>query len=208
MKRKTLILVAIIFLTFTIIATAAINGEYRGFPIVNVRVNGLNFDMKIPAINFYGKTMLPVRDIGEALNAAIAWDGDTWTVDLVKPEIEMLFIEQLITDEDGKDTLVNPFKATYVGNKSFQLYLLMNKLTIGTHTYRVVIADPNGEIIKKSDEYNLQVDEKNIVGFYQTISYDDIPLDKTGDYYFRFQLKIKDSFRTVHEKSLTVLEEQ
>ncbi|SCX76047.1 stalk domain-containing protein [Alkaliphilus peptidifermentans] len=209
MKKKAILIVLVIFIGFTIVAAATtINGEYRGFPIVIVRVNGEVLKTEVPAINFFGKTMLPVRDIGETFDAAIAWDGQTWTVDLVKPEVEMLFIDQLTTNEAGDSVLVNPFKASHSGEKSFQLYLQMDKLPKGRHTYRIVVIDPKGDTIKRSEEFNLAVNEDNKVGFYQTIDYEDFELKHEGEYSFQFQLKIRNEFKTVYEKALMVIEGQ
>lgn len=56
--------------------------DFQGFPIINVLVNGKPLVTDVPAINFHGRTMLPVRAVAEALGAELAWDGAAQTVSL------------------------------------------------------------------------------------------------------------------------------
>jgi len=58
---------------------AGIYGEYEGFPIVRVTVDGQEVSGDVPAINFYGRTLVPVRFVSEALGAEVDWDQATET---------------------------------------------------------------------------------------------------------------------------------
>jgi hypothetical protein len=56
--------------------------DFQGFPIINVSINGKTLVSDVPAINFYGRTMLPVRAVAEALGAEVTWDPATQTVSM------------------------------------------------------------------------------------------------------------------------------
>lgn len=58
------------------------HGVFRGFPIVNLVVNGRVVRGEVPAINFHGRTMVPVRFVSEALGATVGWDEATWTASI------------------------------------------------------------------------------------------------------------------------------
>jgi hypothetical protein len=60
----------------------ATHGVFEGFPIVRVLVNGVAIRGDVPAINFRGRTMVPVRFVSEALGAEVGWDADTWTASI------------------------------------------------------------------------------------------------------------------------------
>lgn len=55
------------------------NDFFEGFPIVLVKVNDVLMQSDVPAINFHGRTMVPVRFVSEALGATVSWDDATWT---------------------------------------------------------------------------------------------------------------------------------
>lgn len=59
---------------------AAAGRDYKGYAVVNVEVNGVSIVSDVPAINFDGRTMLPVRAIAEALGADVRWVAETQTV--------------------------------------------------------------------------------------------------------------------------------
>ena len=58
------------------------NGVFEGYPIVRVEVNGKTVSGDVPAINFNGRTMVPVRFVSEALGASVEWDANTWTASI------------------------------------------------------------------------------------------------------------------------------
>lgn len=66
------------------------NGAFEGYPVVNVVVNGQPISSDVPAINFNGRTMVPVRFVSEALGAAVQWDGETWTAAVTMPNVQQL----------------------------------------------------------------------------------------------------------------------
>lgn len=65
----------------TLVAATAWAGarQYQGFDVVNVVVNGKAVESDVPAVNFYGRTMLPVRAIADAIGAKVEWQAETST---------------------------------------------------------------------------------------------------------------------------------
>ncbi|VDN48031.1 conserved protein of unknown function [Petrocella atlantisensis] len=57
---------------------------YKGLKMVNVVVGGRIMNSDVPAIILNGRTMVPLRVIGEVLGADIIWDQSTYTVSLTK----------------------------------------------------------------------------------------------------------------------------
>jgi hypothetical protein len=81
--RKTIVLLtlfAIALLSSVAYAHGGMNGTFKDFPIVNVIVNGEEYKGEVPAINFHGKTMVPLRFVSETLGQKVHWNSDTWTV--------------------------------------------------------------------------------------------------------------------------------
>lgn len=63
-------------------ASASVNGDYKGNPIVQVRVNGNVLSPEVPAQIVDGSTLLPLRAVSEALGADIKWNPDSYSVDV------------------------------------------------------------------------------------------------------------------------------
>src|SRR5690606_21694896 len=78
-RGKIFILTLVIIILFSGAVYASQNGMFEGFRIVNVVVNGKKVEGDVPAINFHGRTMVPIRFVGEELGAEIEWDDKTWT---------------------------------------------------------------------------------------------------------------------------------
>ncbi|MFZ5814447.1 MAG: copper amine oxidase N-terminal domain-containing protein [Bacillota bacterium] len=57
-------------------------GDYKGFAVVHVLVNGRPVQSDVPGIMVDGRTMLPVRAVAEAVGAQVEWDAATFTVKL------------------------------------------------------------------------------------------------------------------------------
>ena len=81
MKRFLLPLVVGILVVSTGVALGSgVHGDYKGFPIVKVRVDGSEIQSDVPAINLDGRTMVPLRFVSEALGASVAWNSEEFSV--------------------------------------------------------------------------------------------------------------------------------
>ncbi|MEK8131404.1 copper amine oxidase N-terminal domain-containing protein [Paenibacillus filicis] len=81
--KKKLLAVTVLLMLFSGVATASsINGDYKGYPIVKLVVNGNEISSEIPAIIIDGVTMVPLRVVSEKLGAKVSWSSKTYTVDI------------------------------------------------------------------------------------------------------------------------------
>lgn len=64
-------------------AAASVNGEYKGYPIVRVIVNGKAVQGDAPGILLDNTTLVPLRAVSESLGANVSWDPDTSTATVV-----------------------------------------------------------------------------------------------------------------------------
>lgn len=72
-------LVAVALLVFGTVAWAG--NTFEGFQVVRVIFNGQEVVSDVPAVSFYGRTMLPVRKLAELAGLTVdRWDGETNTV--------------------------------------------------------------------------------------------------------------------------------
>lgn len=76
-------------------AAAAVYGQYQGYDIVKVLVNGKEVKSDVPAVIMNGRTMVPLRFVSEAFGANVGWDDSTATA-TVKPLV------QVVPDEEFK----------------------------------------------------------------------------------------------------------
>jgi len=88
MKRKILLSV-LVFMTVcsTAFAAVAINGTYKGNPIIKVFVDGKEVKSAVPGQAIDGTTLLPVRAIAEALGADVKWDSKRFRADITTPKV-------------------------------------------------------------------------------------------------------------------------
>lgn len=87
MKRKLLVgLAALMTISGTAYAATAINGLYKGRPIVTVTVNGEPVKSSVPGQVIDGSTMLPMRDIAEAVGAKVTWNQSKYSAEITMPK--------------------------------------------------------------------------------------------------------------------------
>lgn len=72
LPRTVLVMLGVILFASTALAA----GEtYQGFAVVNVFVDGKPLQSDVPAVNFYGRTVLPLRAVADAAGMGIMWDA-------------------------------------------------------------------------------------------------------------------------------------
>jgi len=127
---KRLVWTLILVLCFGSLALAGVgrHGHFEGFPIVKVLVNGQEVASDVPAVNFYGRTMVPVRFVAEALGYSVGWDEETWTASLTDITEEERYREEVrAINETMKTTLwlaseILAGRETDKGPKMLQMY--------------------------------------------------------------------------------------
>lgn len=76
---RRLVLGGLVLVLLSGVAFAATWGQYQGFSIVRVTIDGQTVQSDVPAINFYGRTMVPLRVISETLGVKVTWDQENTT---------------------------------------------------------------------------------------------------------------------------------
>jgi hypothetical protein len=79
MKKRIALSILMFILFAGVVSASSSNGNYKGYSIVNVEVDGKKFVGAVPAINMDGTTLVPVRFVSEAMGASVAWNKDTFT---------------------------------------------------------------------------------------------------------------------------------
>lgn len=80
-KRKISILLITVILTVMLCsAVFAAQSKYKGFPVVNLLLNGQLVKPTSPPIVIDGTTYVPLRFISESMGINVSWDGKTQTV--------------------------------------------------------------------------------------------------------------------------------
>ncbi|MEW6546420.1 MAG: stalk domain-containing protein [Bacillota bacterium] len=74
--QRAVILVIAFWVCFSLTPPAhAAGATYRGFPTVDLYVNGRPVEGDVPAIVIDGRTLVPLRVVAEALGQKVWWDG-------------------------------------------------------------------------------------------------------------------------------------
>jgi hypothetical protein len=145
------------------LAAGGINGMFEGFPIVLVKVNGRLAQGDVPAVNFFGRTLVPVRLVTEQLGATVEWDPDTWTASVSLPGTAELQAEiatlrariaeletQTAQEPEQSQQEPGPTIPTLGSIEGIEAYLNSNHTTVSTPagplslTYRIWTNDNHG----------------------------------------------------------------
>lgn len=201
MKRKIAIALAVVLLLSTgIVYAASVNGTFAGYPIVNVKVNGETVKSDVPGVVLQGKTLLPARAIAESLDSVVSWDASTMTASITKPEVNLLFVDDIKENSDGSWDLINPYGYISSGYYSVMVFYQVGQMPKQQYYFRIAVKDPDGEVIGAATD-TFTVETTGIDGG-TTVS--DINFAKAGNYVFEFQIKYDNEYKTVAHKTLVV----
>lgn len=82
-------------------ALAGVNGQFRGYEIIKVLVNGKEVQSDVPAIMMGNRTMVPLRFVSEAMGANVVWDDTARQVEIearILPTANKASIQSTIQD--------------------------------------------------------------------------------------------------------------
>ncbi|MPN25982.1 hypothetical protein SDC9_173404 [bioreactor metagenome] len=202
MKGKKLLIevLIIVVLSTSFVFAGSVNGQYNGFPVVKVNVNGKALSLDVPGIAMQSKTLLPVRAVAENLNAIVIWNESTMTANLIQPEVDLLFVNDVEENDDGTWNLINPFGYVDKGKQDYiLLYYEITNISKQTSVFKVVVHDTDGKIIAEETDSAKIVDQSGIYGI---LPFENITFDKAGAYTFEFQMLYDNKFQTVAKKTL------
>lgn len=157
--RRLLLSVLIIALLGTVTVFASEGLEwYRGEKVA-VTINGkpLKSDGLLLQMNKESRTMLPLRDIAETLQAMVEWDGAQKAVSIYKPNVHVTPIGSLKEGGEGVFGIVPSNSKT-----SFRVFLQIDNLTTSIEELKIEIVDPFGDAVftTKSDKSELEEAKK------------------------------------------------
>lgn len=128
---KKFVLVAIMFLLFAgVVNASSINGDYKGNPIVNVKVNFKTVNSEVPAMIIDGVTMVPLRAVTESMGGNVFWDEKTYTVNIItsNPKVEIATPTSVTTPAPSVSSKVKgPLKLYSFDGKTFLGMLTSDK---------------------------------------------------------------------------------
>jgi hypothetical protein len=155
------------------VTAASVQGEYRGYPVVNVVVNGQAVVGEVPGINLEGTTLVPLRAVSETFGADVAWNGETSTVSLTtatmaqpKKTAEEAYYERVReTYEDvlkELDGLADVRENIRLAKEFYDITKTQSRWFKTYTTYFAKLGEGNSELV--SDMQKL-VDEANFNGY-------------------------------------------
>lgn len=197
MKRIITILSVIALFSTGVVFAANVNGIYKGFPIANVNINGVKIASDVPAILFDSRTLLPVRAVAESMNSVVQWDQKTQTAKLIKPAINMIFIGDIIEEEEGLTLKGAGSYFDTVGTDRWEnFYVEIGPMENKTYEYRIAAYDPKGNVIGTSAVQSEVIDKYGLIAY---IPVENMTYSIAGNYKFKFQVKFDGKFETLGE---------
>jgi hypothetical protein len=198
MKRIISVIAAVAVISTGVVFAANINGNYKGFPIANVTLNGQKVSSDVPGIIFDSRTLLPVRAVAEALHSVIQWDQNSMTAKIIKPTVNMIFAGNVTQESAGHLTITDAgsyFNTVGTGRWE-SLYVEIGPMESATYDYRIVVYDSKGNIVGTSDVRSERIGSSGLIAY---IPVENMTYSNPGNYKFDFQIKYSGQFETVGE---------
>lgn len=194
---KLLILtVAISVLGAGAVAAGSPWGDFKGNPVVKVQVNEVELAAgDVPAFTIDGQTVVPVDQLGPALQALVRYDAENNVVDVYKPNVHMLVGKEV--DKNG--SVKQSFGKVLKGDKvTFVVFAQVDNLLTGIHAFKIEIADPNGATVASSDTTVLQQETDS---FWYPWPFE-VTFNTYGKYHVKFLMQLTEDapFTVVSEK--------
>lgn len=202
MKKVIIALLTIALLSTGVVYAASINGNFKGYPIVNVNLNGAKVTSDVPAVVLDGRTLLPTRAIAEALNCVVLWDAPTMTANIIKPTVNMIYILDYTVESDDSWNLINVGGFDIIGkDKMANFYVEVGSMDRQVCEFRTVAYDPKGNVIGTSVPDSAVIDNN---GLMIIDSIENLTFSIPGNYTFRFQIKYNGEYQSVGETKVIV----
>jgi hypothetical protein len=198
MKVKRLI-VFVLILALSGTATAFSSDIYEWYKGKNVKimVNGEELDTQGVMIQFENevKTMLPLRDIANTLQAMVKWDEEEQTVHLYKPNVHISLTTQF------KDGTLGTFGKVFHRQKfDFFIFAQIDSLLTPIESLKFEIVDPLGRMVYEH-EHLLSRQETGDVLWVRSPNIN-LEFRQLGDYIVKVYMKLdkNNNYDLVSEK--------
>lgn len=139
---------------------ASLNGDYKGNPIVNVVINGVQLTkLDVPAFSYDGRTMLPLRACVEGVNGIVEWDAATQTAKVIKPETSIYFYT--LSDDEKAVTWLGSTMPTVAPGKKLNSSVDIGGLPIGSYTLKYELTNQAGTVISSITDEKFEIAKAN-----------------------------------------------
>jgi hypothetical protein len=141
MKFKRILLLILVFIIFGA-ATAFANDSFEWYKGKSVKVVVNGKELSSPGLLIDGKTMLPLREIANTLQAIVNWNDNTQTVKIHKPNVHLSLVQM------GRNNSFTPFGQVIHKTKyDFHIFTQVDSITTKVHSFKITIVDPKGETL-------------------------------------------------------------
>ncbi|MEO3947586.1 stalk domain-containing protein [Gorillibacterium sp. CAU 1737] len=203
MKAKRLL---VLLTTFSLLFGASVYaesqwGDYEGFSRVKMRLDGT--DVKVaeneaPAILLKERTMVPLRYVAESLHTLVKWDSTTKTVDMNRPDVHMVFAQDVAED---LTTIRKPFSRVAQGRSGdFFVFVDAAGIQLPVEKFKITVYTPNGDVVATSPE---EVPPKSDNGSFWYLWKVNVNFAQKGDYVVKVSFLYKGEYTVVSEKTIT-----
>ncbi|WJH33119.1 copper amine oxidase N-terminal domain-containing protein [Paenibacillus sp. CC-CFT747] len=199
MKAKR---VAVLICVFSMLFTATVFadslwGSYEGYSKAKVRINGSDVafpEGDVPAFVMNGRTVLPLRQLTDSLQAMVKWDNDAKTADIYKPNVHMFFAQ----DVSNKDySLQKPFAKVDQGKTvNFVVFSQVDNLKLHVDGFKISITAPSGEEAAPALEVPLDTNEES---FWYPWPFK-VNFTQKGNYTVKFSFLLNNEYTVVSQK--------
>lgn len=170
MKKKIIVLTAVLMLFAGVVSASSINGDYKGNPIVKVTSSGKQLETdEVPAMIYDGHTLVPISLLRQ-IGASVTWDQNTYNVDVklnqpatsfslndiakeAKNHNIIMVVNSAIGDDNGSNLTFfhkNMFKDNSISNDDF-FYVLQT--CAKTDAFRCRIYDTQQQVFYVDVKY-------------------------------------------------------
>jgi hypothetical protein len=132
------------------LAYADSQGLFKGFPKVKVLINSKELtNASVPGFVVDGKTVLPLRDVADATGAAVLWDPNTQTVNLVRPNAHLLIADSVTKDYSVKRVFGKIAKGK---KEDFVVFAQVDSLSEPAGKVKITIQDPANNVVDSYEQ--------------------------------------------------------
>lgn len=211
MHNKKTFVIFILFLMFSsaTVGASSLLGDFEGYSRVRIEINNVEKEFKsteVPGFIVKGTTVLPLRDISEALQALVFWDNTAKKVEIMKPNVHMIVASEIAKDY----SLKAPFGVVKQGkNIDFVVLPQIDNLQIAISSMRLRILSPSGKITLPVNKDGDKIDSVAMTGhkdsFWYPFKFEKVSFDENGEYTVRLEMKLlnETEYRLVSMKTIT-----
>ncbi|HJV45685.1 MAG TPA: hypothetical protein VJ824_08145 [Bacillota bacterium] len=196
MKRKVSILISSAFLLGASSAYASTDEDFygrdnNGNKVIVQMGNQYIYDPSVPNFLMNNRTVVPLKAFGDTVGAFVQ-QLDSGTVELIKPNVNLVVSEGARVNNDGNQFSIDPFSAVTVGQSIAPhiYYVVDNAPVTDALEYRIDVLDPYNKEIYSTKVNTINTEEKG-PGFVGIFTLDEISFENAGNYKVQFLMKRK-----------------